>query len=77
MSKGAFISSAVLHGVVLTLIAMEFSFARFNAPPPPAILMVDLTKVKISDKTNLPQKAEVKKTQKNVEKKNSNHKNSR
>lgn len=67
MSKSAFISSAVLHGVVLTLIAMEFSFARFNAPPPPAILMVDLTKVKISDKTNLPKKAEVKKTQKKAE----------
>ena len=67
MSKGAFISSAVLHGVVLTLIAMEFSFARFNAPPPPAILMVDLTKVKISDKTNLPPKTEVKKEQKKAE----------
>ena len=61
MSNKAFISSAVLHGVILALMAMDFSFARFdNPPPPPAILMVDLSKVKISDKTNLPPKATVK-----------------
>ena len=61
MSNKAFISSAVLHGVVLTLMAMDFSFARFdNPPPPPAILMVDLSKVKIADKTNLPPKATAK-----------------
>ena len=61
MSNKAFISSAVLHGIVLTLMAMDFSFARFdNPPPPPAILMVDLSKVKISDKTNLPPKVTVK-----------------
>ena len=57
MSKGAFVSSAVLHGVILTLMAMEFSFSRFDKAPPPAILMVDLTKVQISDKTNLPPKS--------------------
>ena len=56
MSKGAFISSAVLHGVVLTLMTMEFSFSHFDKTPPPALLMVDLTKVQISDKTNLPPK---------------------
>ena len=56
MSKRAFISSAVLHGVILTLMTMEFSFSRFDKAPPPAILMVDLTKVQISDKTNLPPK---------------------
>lgn len=56
MSKGAFISSAVLHGVILTLMTMEFSFSHFDKAPPPAILMVDLTKVQISDKTNLPPK---------------------
>ena len=61
MSNKAFISSAVLHGIVLTLMAMDFSFARFdNPPPPPAILMVDLSKVKIADKTNLPPKVTVK-----------------
>jgi len=54
VSKGAFISSAVLHGVILTLMTMEFSFAHYDKVPPPAILMVDLTKVQIADKTNLP-----------------------
>ena len=58
MSREAFISSAVLHGVVLTLMAMEFSFASFDKAPPPALLMVDLTKVQISSKTNLPPKVQ-------------------
>ncbi|MDY6407821.1 MAG: hypothetical protein SPL08_03865 [Pseudomonadota bacterium] len=35
---------------------MEFSFAQFDKAPPPAILMVDLTKIQIADKTNLPPK---------------------
>jgi len=63
MSKGAFISSAVLHGVILTLMTMEFSFAHFDKTPPPALLMVDLTKVQIADKTNLPPKAQPQKKQ--------------
>ena len=51
----------MLHGVILALMAFDFSFARFeNTPPPPAILMIDLQKVRISDKTNLPPKVQVK-----------------
>jgi len=70
MSKGAFISSALLHGVVLTLMTMEFSFSHFDKAPPPAILMVDLTKVQITDKTNLPPKVQpVKKQPKTVSQK--------
>lgn len=62
MLRRSFISSAVLHGVVITLMAMDFSFAKFDhTPPPSAILMVDLTKVKIADKTNLPPKVTPKK----------------
>ena len=58
MSQRAFISSAVLHGVVLALLAMDFSLAKFDQTPmTPAVLMVDLTKVQIADKTNLPPKA--------------------
>lgn len=57
MSSKSFISSAVLHGVILTLMAMDFSFARFDHTPPPAqMIMVDLSKVQISDRTNLPPK---------------------
>ena len=55
MSQRSFISSAVLHGIVLTLLAMDFSFAKFDhTPPQPAVLMVDLSKVQVADKTNLP-----------------------
>ena len=61
MTSRAFLSSAILHGVVLTLMAFDFSFARFeNTPPPPAVLMIDLKKVQIADKTNLPPKVQVK-----------------
>ncbi|MBQ7413367.1 MAG: hypothetical protein IJV07_03730 [Alphaproteobacteria bacterium] len=57
MSRRAFISSAVLHGAILTLLAMDFSFAKFdNTPPQPAVLMIDLSKVQVADKTNLPPK---------------------
>jgi len=62
MSRGAFISSAILHGAVLALMAMEFSFARFDKAPPPALLMIDLSKVQISSKTNLPPKVQTSKT---------------
>ena len=58
MSRGAFISSAILHGAVLALMAMEFSFARFDKAPAPALLMIDLTKVQIASKTNLPPKVQ-------------------
>ena len=39
---------------------LSFGFKK-HEPTPPAIMMVDLTKVKISNKTNLPQKAVVQK----------------
>ena len=39
---------------------LSFGFKK-HEPTPPAIMMVDLTKVKISDKTNLPQKTVVQK----------------
>lgn len=70
MLRNSFISSAILHGLVLTMMAMDFSFARFDkTPPPPAIMMVDLTKVKISNKTNLPpQKTPTKKKTQPVQK---------
>lgn len=61
MSSKSFISSAVLHGIVLSLMVMDFSFARLEEhKAPPALLMVDLTKVQVSDKTNLPPKAKAK-----------------
>ena len=39
---------------------LSFGFKK-HEPTPPAIMMVDLTKVKISNKTNLPQKAVIQK----------------
>lgn len=61
MLSRSFISSAVLHGIVLALMAMDFSLARFDMKPTPAsLIMVDLTKVQISDKTNLPPKKQAK-----------------
>ncbi len=64
MSTKSFVYSAILHGAVLTMMALDFSFAKFDkTPPPPALLLVDLTKVQITDKTNLPpKKIEKKKT---------------
>ncbi len=61
MSSKSFVLSAVLHGVVLALMVMDFSLARWEEhKTPPALLMVDLTKVQVSDKTNLPPKAQAK-----------------
>lgn len=58
MSSKSFVSSAVLHGLVLSLMALNLSFGRMDEHrPPPALLMVDLTKVQVADKTNLPPKA--------------------
>ena len=48
---------------------VDFHFAKEYTKAPPAILMVDLTKVKISDKTNLPQKSVAKKEPPKVESK--------
>ncbi len=54
--------SVALHAMVLFLMLFNFSWATNDTDKtPPAILMVDLTKVQISDKTNLPPKAEKKK----------------
>ncbi len=64
MQKGAFFLSVALHAAVFGLMFLDISFAREMPKPPPAVLMVDLTKVKIADKTNLPQKAVVKKAKK-------------
>lgn len=58
MTSKSFVSSAVLHGAVITLMAFNLSFGKMDEHrSPPALLMVDLTKVQISDKTNLPPKA--------------------
>ena len=55
---------------------LSFGFKK-HEPTPPAVMMVDLTKVKISNKTNLPQKTVIQKKkvetkpQKKVEEKKS------
>ena len=55
--------SVVLHAMVLFLMLFNFSWADNDfEKSPPAILMVDLTKVQLADKTNLP--PEVKKQKK-------------
>lgn len=61
--------SVGLHVVILFLMLFNFSWQTDNfEKSPPALLMVDLTKVKLADKTNLPQKTvqKVKKTPKSV-----------
>ena len=51
--------SIALHAMVLFLMLFNFSWAMNDTDKtPPAILMVDLTKVQISEKTNLPPKVE-------------------
>ncbi len=61
MTTKSVMCSAVLHAFIIGLMLMDFSLARSaENKTPPALLMVDLTKVQISDKTNLPPK--VKKT---------------
>ncbi|MBQ4472212.1 MAG: cell envelope integrity protein TolA [Alphaproteobacteria bacterium] len=67
MQRKAFLFSLGLHAVVIGLMFADFHFTREYTKAPPAVLMVDLTKVKIADKTNLPQKAVVKKEQPKVE----------
>ena len=50
------------HVFIITLMVLDLSFGfKKHEPTLPAIMMVDLTKVKIADKTNLPQKAVVQK----------------
>jgi outer membrane biosynthesis protein TonB len=68
MERRAFLMSLALHGVILTLMLVNFNFAREYSKPPSVILHVDLNKVQISNKTNLPQKS-VKKKKAPVQKK--------
>jgi outer membrane biosynthesis protein TonB len=68
MQRRAFLMSLALHGVVLTLMLVNFNFNREYSKPPSVILHVDLNKVQISNKTNLPQKS-VKKKKAPVQKK--------
>ena len=67
MQRSALLLSLGLHAVVISLMFMDFHFTKEYTKAPPAVLMVDLTKVKIADKTNLPQKAVPKKEQPKVE----------
>lgn len=51
----SFLLSLLLHGLIISLMVMEFSWGREEfQKTPPALLMIDLTKVQIGDKTNLP-----------------------
>lgn len=56
MERKAYVMSLTLHGAVLALMLLNFNFAREYSKPPSVILHIDLNKVQISDKTNLPQK---------------------
>ena len=56
MERRVYGMSLALHGVVLTLMLVNFNFAREYSKPPSVVLHIDLNKVQISDKTNLPQK---------------------
>ena len=56
--KKSFLWSFLGHVIIIILMVVDFGFGfRKNEATPPAIMMVDLTKVKIASKTNLPQKA--------------------
>ena len=58
----SFLWSLLGHIIIIILMVLDLSFGfKKHEPTPPAIMMIDLTKVKISDKTNLPQKAIVQK----------------
>ena len=57
MQRKALLLSLGLHTAVICLMFADFHFTKEYTKAPPAVLMVDLTKVKIADKTNLPQKS--------------------
>ena len=64
MRTSLLISSA-MHALIIALMVADIHlFAPERQKNPPAILMVDLTKVQIAEKTNLPQKVEKKKVEK-------------
>ena len=75
MRKSLLISST-MHALVIALMLADINiFSQKQSPSPPAVLMVDLTKVQIAEKTNLPQKISQNKTTKtetkaNLEKQN-------
>ena len=71
MQRKALLLSLGVHAVVIGLMFADFHFAKEYTKAPPAILMVDLTKVKIADKTNLPQKSVVQKKKAEVKKESS------
>ena len=58
----SFLWSLLGHIVIILLMVLDLSFGfKKHEPTPPAIMMIDLTKVQISNKTNLPQKSVVQK----------------
>ncbi len=58
----SFLWSLLGHILIILLMVLDLSFGfKKHEATPPAIMMVDLTKVKISNKTNLPQKVVSKK----------------
>lgn len=56
MERRALWLSLALHGGILALMFADLSFMRSYEKPVSAPIMIDLSKVKISSKTNLPQK---------------------
>lgn len=66
MERRALGMSLALHGIILILMFCNFSFMREYSKPPAVVLQIDLNKVQISQKTNLPQKQVAKKEIKKV-----------
>lgn len=64
MERRALVMSLALHGAILALMFCDFSFSREYSKPPAVIMHIDLNKVQIADKTNLPQKGIVQKASK-------------
>lgn len=56
MEKKALTLSSLMHAVILGLMVADISLPHASEKAPPAIVMVDLTKLEISEKTNLPPK---------------------
>ena len=60
--KKSFLWSLSGHILIILLMVLDLSFGlKKYEPTSPAIMMIDLTKVQISNKTNLPQKTVVQK----------------
>ena len=55
--KKSFLWSLLGHVVIIILMVLDLGFSlKKQDSASPAIMMVDLTKIKLADKTNLPQK---------------------